>query len=217
VPGELGRLPVPEVRLQADQVAKQADQINLHGRTIPMQIPWNVSPVSRLSWPAVNEKRSPSVRGYSRAGPGPWYRRAAMESRRHPRIRRGRAVAVQAAECYALSVASQRWLRGWLALARVYAVDHFLEHDVCGNGAPVEPFLTKGTRHRIADLISDGDDLLGAFELLPVTVAHHDPQWGKLWVAAPDESPARTGAIDWGFFGIAPLARAWVCTSGRTS
>ena len=100
---------------------------------------------------------------------------------------------------------ARRWLRGWLALARVYAVDHFLEHDACGNGSPVEPFLTKGTRRRIADLISDADDLLEAFELLPVTLAHHDPQWGNLFAAAPDESPVRTVAIDWGFFGIAPI------------
>jgi hypothetical protein len=91
---------------------------------------------------------------------------------------------------------AQRWLRGWLALVRVYAVDHFLEHDICGKDSPVGPFLTKATRRRIANLISDADDLLGAFELLPVTLAHHDPQWSNLFAAAPDESPARTVAID---------------------
>jgi hypothetical protein len=100
---------------------------------------------------------------------------------------------------------AQRWLRGWVALARVYAVDHFLKDDACGSGSPVEPFLTKGTRRRIADLISDADDLLAAFEALPVTLAHHDPQWSNLFAAAPGESPARTVAIDWGFFGIAPI------------
>jgi hypothetical protein len=99
----------------------------------------------------------------------------------------------------------QRWLRGWMALVRVYALDHFLEHDFCGNGSPVGPFLTKGTRRRIADLISDADDLLATFESLPQTVAHHDPQWSNLFAAAPEEAPARTVAIDWGFFGIAPI------------
>ena len=100
---------------------------------------------------------------------------------------------------------AQRWLRGWVAMVRPFAVDHFLEHDVCGNGSPVEPFLTKGTRRRIADLISDADDLLATFESLSVTLAHHDPQWGNLFAAAPDESPARTVVIDWGFIGIAPI------------
>jgi thiamine kinase-like enzyme len=54
-------------------------------------------------------------------------------------------------------------------------------------------------------LISDADDLLAGFESLPVTLAHHDAQWGNLFAAAPDESPARTIAIDWGFFGLAPI------------
>jgi hypothetical protein len=100
---------------------------------------------------------------------------------------------------------AQRWLRGWVALVRTYAVDHFLEHDGCGNGSAVEPFLDGGTRRRIAELISDSDDLLTGFDSLPVTLAHHDPQWGNLFAAAPDESPARTVAIDWGFFGLAPI------------
>jgi Phosphotransferase enzyme family len=99
----------------------------------------------------------------------------------------------------------QRWLRGWVAVARLYAVDHVLEHDGCGVGSPIEPFLTKGTRRRIANLVSDADDLLAAFESLPVTLAHHDPQWSNLFTATPDESPARTVAIDWGFCGIAPI------------
>ena len=100
---------------------------------------------------------------------------------------------------------AQRWLRGWVALVRIYAVDHFLEHDGCGNGSAVEPFLDWSTRRRIAELISDADDLLTGFDSLPVTLAHHDPQWGNLFAAAPDESPARTVAIDWGFFGLAPI------------
>ncbi len=54
-------------------------------------------------------------------------------------------------------------------------------------------------------MISDADDLLPVFDSLPVTLAHHDPQWGNLFAAAPDESPARTVAIDWGFFGLAPI------------
>ena len=54
-------------------------------------------------------------------------------------------------------------------------------------------------------MISDADDLLAGFESLPVTLAHHDAQWGNLFAAAPDESPARTVAIDWGFFGLAPI------------
>jgi hypothetical protein len=99
----------------------------------------------------------------------------------------------------------QRWLRAWVSLVRLYAVDHFLEHDGCGVGALVEPFLTKRTRRRIAGLISDADDLLSAFESLPCTLAHHDPQWSNLFAAAPEESPARTVAIDWGFIGIAPI------------
>lgn len=100
---------------------------------------------------------------------------------------------------------ARRWLRGWVALARTYAVDHFLEHDGCGNGSAVEPFLDGSTRRRIAELMSDADDLLAGFDSLPVTLAHHDPQWGNLFAAAPDESPARTVAIDWGFFGLAPI------------
>jgi thiamine kinase-like enzyme len=54
-------------------------------------------------------------------------------------------------------------------------------------------------------LISDADDLLAVFESLPYTLAHHDPQWSNLFAAAPDESPARTVVIDWGYFGIAPI------------
>jgi hypothetical protein len=92
----------------------------------------------------------------------------------------------------------QRWLRGWVDFVRPFAVDHVLEHDRCGFGSPVEPFFTKKTGQRIADLISDADDLLGAFESLPHTLAHHDPQWSNLFAAAPDESPARTVVIDWG-------------------
>ena len=100
---------------------------------------------------------------------------------------------------------AQRWLRGWVGLVRIFAVDHFLDHDGCGNGSAVEPFLNGSTRRRIAELISDADDLLAGFDSLPVTLAHHDPQWGNLFAAAPDESPARTVAIDWGFFGLAPI------------
>ena len=100
---------------------------------------------------------------------------------------------------------AQRWLRGWVGLVRIFAVDHFLDHDGCGNGSAVEPFLNESTRRRIAELISDADDLLAGFESLPVTLAHHDPQWGNLFAAAPDESPARTVAIDWGFIGLAPV------------
>jgi hypothetical protein len=100
---------------------------------------------------------------------------------------------------------AQRWLRGWVALVRIYAVDHFLEHDGCGSGSAVEPFLNGSTRRRIAELISDADDLLAGFDSQPVTLAHHDPQRGNLFAAAPNESPARTVAIDWGFFGLAPV------------
>jgi hypothetical protein len=99
----------------------------------------------------------------------------------------------------------QRWLRGWVDFVRPFAVDHVLEHDRCGVGSPVEPFFTKKTRQRIADLISDADDRLAAYESLPHTLAHHDPQWSNLFSAAPDESPARTVVIDWGYFGIAPI------------
>ena len=110
---------------------------------------------------------------------------------------------------------AQRWLRGWVALVRIFAVDHFLDHDGgCGNGSAVEPFLNASTRRRIAELISDADDLLAGFDSLPVTLAHHDPQWGNLFATAPDELPARTVAIDWGSSGSPPLARTWVCTSG---
>jgi hypothetical protein len=100
---------------------------------------------------------------------------------------------------------AQRWLRGWMEFVRSYAVDHFVEHDRCGKGTPVEPFLSRRTRHRVADLIANADDLLAIFDSLPSTLAHHDPQWSNLFAAAPDESPARTVAIDWGFFGIAPI------------
>ena len=100
---------------------------------------------------------------------------------------------------------AQRWLGGWVALVRIFAVDHFLEHDGCGNGSAVESFLNGTTRRRIAELISDADDLLAGFDSLPVTLAHHDPQWGNLFAAAPEESPARTVVIDWGFVGLAPI------------
>jgi Phosphotransferase enzyme family len=100
---------------------------------------------------------------------------------------------------------AQRWLRGWVAVVRLYAVDHFLEHDGCGNDSFVEPFLTKRTRRRIAELILDADDLLATFESLPCTLAHHDPQWNNLFAATPAEASARTVVIDWGFFGIAPI------------
>ena len=100
---------------------------------------------------------------------------------------------------------AQRWLRGWVGLVRIFAVDHFLDHDGCGDGSAVEPFLNGSTRRRIAELILDADDLLAGFDSLPVTLAHHDPQWGNLFAAAPEESPARTVAIDWGLFGLAPI------------
>jgi hypothetical protein len=100
---------------------------------------------------------------------------------------------------------AQRWLHGWMEFVRGYAVDHFVEHESCGNGTLVEPFLTNRTRQRVAELISDSDDLLATFDSLPCTLAHHDPQWSNLFAATPDESPARTVAIDWGFVGIAPI------------
>jgi hypothetical protein len=99
----------------------------------------------------------------------------------------------------------QCWLRSWVEFVRGYAVDHFVEHDGCGQGTPLEPFLNTRTRHRVAELISDADDLLATFDALPCTLAHHDPQWSNLFAATPGESPARTVAIDWGFVGIAPI------------
>jgi hypothetical protein len=100
---------------------------------------------------------------------------------------------------------AQRWVRGWVSVVRPYAVDHFLEHNGCGHGSLVEPFLNKRARHRIAELISDADELLATFESLPCTLAHHDRQWGNLFAATPAEFPARTVVIDWGFLGIAPI------------
>jgi hypothetical protein len=61
------------------------------------------------------------------------------------------------------------------------------------------------TEFLAAELISDADDLLAGFDSLPVTLAHHDPQWGNLFAAAPDESPARMVTIDWGFIGLATI------------
>jgi hypothetical protein len=103
-----------------------------------------------------SEKRWPSVLGCSSAGPGPWYRCIATESRRNRRARRGSGLeAREGAGPHALwtieQLASaaydfgalaaqwqskrpdvrhypwlaQRWLRGWVALVRIYAVDHF--------------------------------------------------------------------------------------------
>lgn len=72
------------------------------------------------------------------------------------------------------------------------------------------------TRRRIAELISDADDLLAGFDSLPVTLAHHDPQWGNLFAAAPDEWPARTVAIDWGFIGAAVRGSSGVSVSALT-
>lgn len=99
---------------------------------------------------------------------------------------------------------ARRWLRGWVRSIRTYAVDHFIEHE-CGSGSPLESLLLKTTRQRIADLISDADDLLAAFESLPHTLAHQDPQLSNLFAATPDEFPAQTVAIDWGMVGIAPI------------
>jgi hypothetical protein len=85
------------------------------------------------------------------------------------------------------------------SLARSYctSLDGMARKSKCGSACR--------TRRRIAELISDADDLLAGFDSQPVTLAHHDPQRGNLFAAAPNESPARTVAIDWGFFGLAPV------------
>ena len=102
---------------------------------------------------------------------------------------------------------AQRWLRGWVALARIYAVDHFLEHDGCGNGSAVEQFLNGSTRRRIAELISDADDLLGGFDSLPVTLTHHDPQWGNLSLRPQTSRRHERSRSTGGSSGSPPLAQ----------
>ncbi len=48
------------------------------------------------------------------------------------------------------------------------------------------------------------EPLLDRLDALPRTVAHHDSQWNNLFVEAAPEG-RRTVAIDWSFFGTAPI------------
>ena len=97
------------------------------------------------------------------------------------------------------------------SLARSYctSLDGMARKSKCGSACR--------TRRRIAELISDADDLLAGFDSLPVTLAHHDPQWGnlsqRLQTSRRHERSRSTG----GSSGSPPLAQTWVCISGRTS
>lgn len=127
--------------------------------------------------------RRPRVTSTPNGGPKQWQTSGSPGAARRPR-------------CRAL-ICSQSSLESRVISSLVLHIPGWHGPDKCGSACR--------TRRRIAELISDADDLLAGFDSLPVTLAHHDPQWGNLFAAAPDESPARTVAIDWGFIGLATI------------
>ena len=82
--------------------------------------------------------------------------------------------------------------------------DHAMAHDGCWDHPLLRDRLPASTRDSFAGLMAVADPLLDRLDALPRTVAHHDTQWNNLFVEAGPEG-RRTVAIDWSFFGTAPI------------
>ena len=107
-------------------------------------------------------------------------------------------------EVESLPWTARRWLRGWVGTARVLGTEHAMAHDGCWNHPLVRDRLPASARESIAGLMAAAEPLLDRLDALPRTVAHHDTQWNNLFVEAGPEG-RRTVAIDWSFFGTAPI------------
>ena len=107
-------------------------------------------------------------------------------------------------EVESLPWTARRWLRGWVGTARVLGGEHAIEHDGCWEHPLVRDRLPASARESIAGLMAVAEPLLDRLDALPRTVAHHDSQWNNLFQEKSPEG-RRTVAIDWSFFGTAPI------------
>ena len=107
-------------------------------------------------------------------------------------------------EVESLPWTARRWLRGWVGTARVLGSEHAMAHDGCWDHPLLRDRLPASTRESLAGLMAVAEPLLDRLDALPRTVAHHDTQWNNLFVEAGPEG-RRTVAIDWSFFGTAPI------------
>ena len=100
--------------------------------------------------------------------------------------------------------AARRWLRGWVGTARALGGDHAMAHDGCWDHPLLRDRLPASARASFAGLMGVAEPLLDRLDALPRTVAHHDTQWNNLFRETGPEG-RRTVAIDWSFFGTAPV------------
>ena len=107
-------------------------------------------------------------------------------------------------EVESLPWTARAWVRGWVGTARVLGGEHAASHDGCWDHPLVRDRLPASAHESFAGLMAAADPLLDRLDALPRTVAHHDSQWNNLFVEAAPEG-RRTVAIDWSFFGTAPI------------
>ena len=100
--------------------------------------------------------------------------------------------------------AARRWLRGWVGTSLAMGGDHAIAHDGCWDHPLVRDRLPSSARASFTGLMAVAEPLLDRLEALPRTVAHHDTQWNNVFHEAGPEG-GRTVAIDWSFFGTAPI------------
>ena len=100
--------------------------------------------------------------------------------------------------------AARTWLRGWVGTARGLGGDHATAHDGCWDHPLLRDRLPASARESFAGLMGVAEALLDRLDALPRTVAHHDTQWNNLFCETRPEG-RRTVAIDWSFFGTAPV------------
>ena len=107
-------------------------------------------------------------------------------------------------EVESLSWPARRWLRGWTGTIRLLGGEHAVAHDGCWEHPLVRERLPASARIWSTELMEVADEVLTRLEALPRTVAHHDTQWNNLF-AENGPQGRRTVAIDWSFFGTAPI------------
>ena len=100
--------------------------------------------------------------------------------------------------------AARKWVRGWVGSFGALGADHALAHEGCWRHPLVRERLPVSARAVFVRLMAAADLLLDRLDALPPTVAHHDTQWNNLFQEAAREGRG-TVAIDWGFFGTAPI------------
>ena len=100
--------------------------------------------------------------------------------------------------------AARTWVRGWVASFGALGADHALAHEGCWRHPLVRERLPVSARAAFVRLMAAADPLLDRLDALPRTVAHHDTQWNNLFQEEAKEGRG-TVAIDWGFFGTAPI------------